>query len=60
MFISEIDKAKLWYNERNINCEIVDGDLYVSVQEWDIKVHQDEIEYRARLWDELKKINQHT
>lgn len=50
--MTEIQKAKQWFNDRGIESYINDDGLYIKVQEYDVLVSNSEILYRAELLDE--------
>lgn len=50
--MSNLEKAFSWFNSRGINAKFFDDSLLVEVQEYEVLIANEEIEYRAELWDE--------
>lgn len=49
--LSDIEAAREWFWERGIKAYVSEGgDLYINVDNYEIKVHLNEIEHRAYLY----------
>lgn len=49
---TKLEKAKEYLKSKYISCIIHEGNLFVSIADTQLELGNDEVEYRARLWEE--------
>ena len=52
---TNIKKALEWFLKNGFNAYTCEGDLYITIERWNIQVSSSEINYRADLYDAFYK-----
>ena len=50
--MSNQEKALNWFLSKDINAKLFQNTLLVEISDYEIEITQDEMNYRAELWEE--------
>ena len=50
--MSNQEKAFNWFLSKDINARLFENTLLIEISDYEIEITQDEINYRAELWEE--------